>query len=88
MTNGEKYKKSFFRIADFKRAHYRRLKILAKLQKRTKMKTAAAVMQAVLSLEETGTAYCSECWRYPAQRFRYGSRRSDAGTLDVSNDGT
>ena len=51
MTNGEKYKKAFS-VLQTSKGSLQEVENMAKLQKRTKMKTAVAVIAAVLSLEE------------------------------------
>jgi len=53
MTNGEKYeKKPFFRNCRLPKGSLQEVENMAKLQRRIKMKTAAAVIAGCISLEE------------------------------------
>ena len=55
MTNGEKYKKAFS-VLQTSKGSLQEIENMAKLQKRTKMKTAAAVLAGCIILGGTGTA--------------------------------
>ena len=61
---------------------------MAKLQKRTKMKTAAAVIAGCIILGGTGTAYAANVGgiQRTVQIWLHGDQTQ--ATLDVSNDGT
>ena len=61
---------------------------MAKLQKRTKMKTAAAVIAGFIILGGTGTAYAANVGgiQRTVQIWLHGDQTQ--ATLDVSNDGT
>ena len=54
MTNGEKYKKAFS-VLQTSKGSLQEVENMAKLQKRTKMKTAAAVLAGCIILGGTGT---------------------------------
>ena len=71
MTNGEKYKKAFS-VLQTSKGSLQEVENMAKLQKRTKMKTAAAVIAGCIILGGTGTAYAANVGVSSA-RFRYGS---------------
>ena len=58
MTNGEKYKKAFS-VLQTSKGSLQEVENMAKLQKRTKMKTAAAVIAGCIILGGTGTAYAA-----------------------------
>lgn len=58
MTNGEKYKKAFS-VLQTSKGSLQEVENMAKLQKRTKMKTAAAVLAGCIILGGTGTAYAA-----------------------------
>lgn len=75
MTNGEKYKKAFS-VLQTSKGSLQEVENMAKLQRRTKMKTAAAVIAGCIILGGTGTAYAAECWRHPAYC-------SDPGSMEI-----
>ena len=58
MTNGEKYKKAFS-VLQTSKGSLQEVENMAKLQKRTKMKTAAAVIAGCIIFGGTGTAYAA-----------------------------
>ena len=58
MTNGEKYKKAFS-VLQTSKGSLQEVENMAKLQKRTKMKTAVAVIAGCIILGGTGTAYAA-----------------------------
>ena len=70
MTNGEKYKKAFS-VLQTSKGSLQEVENMAKLQKRTKMKTAAAVIAGVLSLEEP-VLHMQRMLEVSSARFRSG----------------
>ena len=87
MTNGEKYKKAFS-VLQTSKGSLQEVENMAKLQKRTKMKTAAAVIAGCIILGGTGTAYAANVGgiQRTVQIWLHGDQTQ--ATLDVSNDGT
>ena len=87
MTNGEKYKKAFS-VLQTSKGSLQEVENMAKLQKRTKMKTAAAVLAGCIILGGTGTAYAANVGgiQRTVQIWLHGDQTQ--ATLDVSNDGT
>ena len=87
MTNGEKYKKAFS-VLQTSKGSLQEVENMAKLQKRTKMKTAAAVIAGCIILGGTGTAYAANVGgiQRTVQIWFHGDQTQ--ATLDVSNDGT
>ena len=71
MTNGEKYKKAFS-VLQTSKGSLQEVENMAKLQKRTKMKTAAAVIAGCISLEEQ-VLHMQRMLEVSSARFRYGS---------------
>ena len=58
MTNGEKYKKAFS-VLQTSKGSLQEVENMAKLEKRTKMKTAPAVIPAFIILGGPSTAYAA-----------------------------
>ena len=87
MTNGEKYKKAFS-VLQTSKGSLQEVENMAKLQRRTKMKTAAAVIAGCIILGGTGTAYAANVGgiQRTVQIWLHGDQTQ--ATLDVSNDGT
>ena len=84
MTNGEKYKKAFS-VLQTSKGSLQEVENMAKLQKRTKMKTAAAVIAGCIILGGTGTAYAANVGgiQRTVQIWLHGDQTQ--ATLDVSN---
>jgi hypothetical protein len=87
MTNHEKYKKAFS-VLQTSESSFREVETMARLQKRTKMKTAAAVIAGCIILGGTGTAYAANVGgiQRTIQLWLHGDQTTAA--LDVSDDGT
>lgn len=87
MTNHEKYKKAFSALQTSKRS-FQEVENMAKLQKRTKIKTAAAVIACCIILGGTGTAYAANVGgiQRTIQLWIHGDQTT--ATLDFSDDGT
>lgn len=87
MTNHEKYKKAFSTLQTSKRS-FQEVENMARLQKRTKIKTAAAVVACCLILGGGGTAYAANVGgiQRTIQLWIHGDQTT--ATLDFSGDGT
>ena len=87
MTNHEKYKKAFS-VLQTSESSFREVKNMARLQKRTKMKTAAAVIAGCILLGGTGTAYAANVGgiQRTIQLWIHGDQTN--ATLNVSDNGT
>ena len=87
MTNHEKYKKAFS-VLKTSESSFREVENMARLQKRTKMKTAAAVIAGCIILGGTGTAYAANVGgiQRTIQLWIHGDQTT--ATFDVSDDGT
>ena len=80
--------KKLFPYCRLQRAHYQEVENMAKLQKRTKMKTAVAVIAGCIILGGTGTTYAANVGgiQRTVQIWLHGDQTQ--AILDVSNDGT
>ena len=87
MTNHEKYKKAFS-VLQTSESSFREVENMARLQKRTKMKTAAAVIAGCILLGGTGTAYAANVGgiQRTIQLWIHGDQTN--ATLNVSDNGT
>ena len=70
MTNGEKYKKAFS-VLQTSKGSLQEVENMAKLQRRIKMKTAAAVIAGCIILGGTGTAYADFMGESLTEGFDY-----------------
>ena len=87
MTNHEKYKKAFS-VLKTSESSFREVENMARLQKKTKMKTAAAVIVGCIILGGTGTAYAANVGgiQRTIQLWIHGDQTT--ATLEFSGDGT
>ena len=87
MTNHEKYKKAFSVLQTPARS-LQEVESMARLQKKTKIKTAAAVIAGCLLLGGTGTAYAANVGgiQRTIQLWVHGDQTT--ATLDISEDGS
>ena len=87
MTNHEKYKKAFS-VLQTSESSFQEVEKMARLQKRTKMKTAAAVLAGCILLGGTGTAYAANVGgiQRTIQLWIHGDQTN--ATLNVSDNGT
>ena len=87
MTNHEKYKKAFSVLQPSQRS-LQEVENMARLQKRTKVKTAAAVIAGCIVLGGSGTAYAANIdgIQRTVQLWIHGDQTT--ATLNISDDGT
>ena len=87
MTNRDKYKKAFS-VLQTSQSSLMEVEKMARLQKRTKIKTAAAVIAGCIILGGTGTAYAANVGgiQRTIQLWIHGDQTT--ATFDVSDDGT
>lgn len=87
MTNKEKYKRAFS-VLKPSESSFREVENMARLQKRTKIKTAAAIVAGCILIGGTGTAYATNIGgiQRTIQLWIHGDQTT--ATLDVSDDGT
>lgn len=87
MTNREKYKRAFS-VLKPSESSFREVENMARLQKRTKIKTAAAIVAGCILIGGTGTAYATNIGgiQRTIQLWIHGDQTT--ATLDVSDDGT
>lgn len=87
MTNRDKYKKAFS-VLQTSQSSLMEVEKMARLQKRTKIKTAAAVIAGCIILGGTGTAYAANVGgiQRTIQLWIHGDQTT--ATLEVSDDGT
>ena len=87
MTNKEKYKDAFSALEP-RECSFQEVEQMAVLQKKTKMKIAAAIVTGCVLLGGTGTAYAMNVGgiQRMVQIWMHGER-TDA-VLDVTDDGT
>ena len=87
MTNRDKYKKAFS-VLQTSQSSLMEVEKMARLQKRTKIKTAAAVIAGCIILGGTGTAYAANVGgiQRTIQLWIHGDQTT--ATFEVSDDGT
>ena len=87
MMNKEKYKRAFS-ILKPSEISFQEVDNMARLQKRTKIKTAAAIVAGCILIGGTGTAYAANVGgiQRTIQLWIHGDQT--AATLNVSDDGT
>lgn len=87
MTNKEKYKQAFS-VLHASDNLSQEVESMSRFQKRTKMKTAAAVIAGCVILGGTGTAYAANVGgiQRTIQLWIHGDQTS--ATMDISNDGS
>lgn len=87
MTNRDKYKKAFS-VLQTSQSSLMEVEKMARLQKRTKIKTAVAVIAGCIILGGTGTAYAANVGgiQRTIQLWIHGDQTT--ATFEVSDDGT
>ena len=87
MTNKEKYKKAFSALEPHE-CSFQEVEQMAVLQKKTRIKTAAAIVTGCILIGGTGTAYAANVGgiQRTIQLWIHGDQTT--ATLNVSDDGT